>query len=129
MPAPAPEPEPAPEPADIAIIGVGTILPGACDARSYWDNIVNGVDAITEIPPERWDHRLHFDAERSTRDHVYSRWGGFVDDVEFDPLRFGMPPNTLRSIEPFQLLGLSPHAPRSTTPATPSGRSPANARR
>ncbi len=103
---PEPEPEPAPEPADIAIIGVGAILPGAADARTFWENIVGGVDAVTEVPATRWDWRRYFDAERAAPDRVYSRWGGFIDDVEFDPLRFGMPPSTLRSIEPFQLLGL-----------------------
>ncbi len=106
LPTPDLQPEPAPEPAEIAIIGVGSILPGASDARTFWENVVGGVDAVTEIPDTRWDWRRYFDAERSAPDRVYSRWGGFVDDVEFDPLRFGMPPNTLASIEPFQLLGL-----------------------
>ncbi len=98
--------EPAPPPADIAIIGVGTILPGAPDAATFWSNILEKVDAVGEIPPERWDWRAYFDDDRATPDRIYSRWGGFVDDVEFDPMAFGMPPNTLRSIEPFQLLGL-----------------------
>jgi len=93
-------------PADVAIIGMGTILPGAPDLETYWSNILNKVDAIAEVPPDRWDWRAYFDEDRSAPDRIYSRWGGFVGDVEFDPTAFGMPPNTLRSIEPFQLLGL-----------------------
>ncbi|MGH9222675.1 MAG: beta-ketoacyl synthase N-terminal-like domain-containing protein, partial [Acidimicrobiales bacterium] len=93
-------------PADIAIVGLGAILPGASDVRSFWANIVGKVDAVTEIPATRWDWRAYYDPDPSARDKVYSRWGGFVDAVPFEPMAFGMPPSTLRSIEPFQLLGL-----------------------
>jgi acyl transferase domain-containing protein/NAD(P)H-dependent flavin oxidoreductase YrpB (nitropropane dioxygenase family)/NAD(P)-dependent dehydrogenase (short-subunit alcohol dehydrogenase family) len=103
---PAAAREPAPAPADVAIVGIGSIVPGATELRSFWSNIVNGVDAITEVPASRWDWRRYFDADRATPDRVYSRWGGFVGDVPFDPIAFGMPPKSLRSIEPFQLLGL-----------------------
>ena len=76
--------------------GLGCILPGAADLAAFWANILDKVDAITEIPAERWDWREYYDPDRAARDKVYSRWGGFVDDVPFDPLAFGMPPNSLR---------------------------------
>lgn len=98
--------EPALPPADIAIIGMACILPEAPDLRAFWWNILNKVDAVREVPATRWDWRHYYDADRAARDKVYSRWGGFIGDVPFDPLAFGMPPNSLRSIEPFQLLGL-----------------------
>ena len=103
---PEPADEPALPPADVAIVGIGCILPGAGDLRSFWSNILNKVDSVTEIPASRWDWREYFDPDRNARDKVYSRWGGFIDPVLFDPVAFGMPPNSLRSIEPFQLLGL-----------------------
>jgi acyl transferase domain-containing protein/NAD(P)H-dependent flavin oxidoreductase YrpB (nitropropane dioxygenase family) len=93
-------------PADVAIVGIGCILPGAADIPTFWANIVDKVDAVTEVPPSRWDWHRYFDPDRAAADKVYSRWGGFIDDVPFDPVAFGMPPNSLRSIEPFQLLGL-----------------------
>lgn len=96
----------APAPADVAIIGVGALLPKATDARTYWENILNKVNAITEVPPDRWDWRRYYDEDKSARDRVYSRWGGFLDDIPFDPLSYGMPPTSLRSIEPLQLLTL-----------------------
>jgi hypothetical protein len=37
---------------------------------------------------------------------VYARWGGFLDPIAFDPARYGMPPSSLASIEPIQLLAL-----------------------
>jgi acyl transferase domain-containing protein/NAD(P)H-dependent flavin oxidoreductase YrpB (nitropropane dioxygenase family)/NAD(P)-dependent dehydrogenase (short-subunit alcohol dehydrogenase family)/acyl carrier protein len=98
--------EPTPAPADIAVIGMGCILPGAPDLESFWTNILGKVDAVSEVPADRWDWRRYFDPERSAKDKVYSRWGGFVDDVLLEPIPLGMPPNTLNSIEPFQLLGL-----------------------
>ncbi|MFO0891867.1 MAG: beta-ketoacyl synthase N-terminal-like domain-containing protein [Isosphaeraceae bacterium] len=91
----------------VAIVGMACILPGAPDLRTFWSNIVNKVDSITEVPAERWDWRLYFDRDPSAKDKIYSRWGGFIDEVPFDPIAFGMPPSTLKSIEPFQLLALA----------------------
>ena len=48
----------------------------------------------------------YFDPDPTARDKVYSRWGGFLDDVPFDPVRYGIPPSSLPSIEPLQLLTL-----------------------
>ena len=93
-------------PTDIAVIGIGTLLPKAYHPEQFWSNIVAKLDAITEIPLQRWDWRLYFDEDRRARDKVYSKWGGFLDELEFDPVRFGIPPNSVRSIDPIQLLGL-----------------------
>ena len=38
----------------------------------------------------------YFDADRQARDKIYSRWGGFLDDVPFDPLKYGIPPSACR---------------------------------
>jgi acyl transferase domain-containing protein/NAD(P)H-dependent flavin oxidoreductase YrpB (nitropropane dioxygenase family) len=91
---------------DVAIVGMGCLLPKAPDLQSYWENILGKVDAITEVPVTRWDWRPYFDADQKVADKVMSRWGGFIDDVVFDPIRYGMPPSSLRSIEPLQLLAL-----------------------
>jgi acyl transferase domain-containing protein/NAD(P)H-dependent flavin oxidoreductase YrpB (nitropropane dioxygenase family)/NAD(P)-dependent dehydrogenase (short-subunit alcohol dehydrogenase family) len=93
-------------PCDIAIIGMGCILPKAPNLHTYWRNILDKVDAITEIPPERWDVLTHYDADPRMPDKTYSKWGGFLDDVFFDPMRYGIPPNSLSSIDPIQLLTL-----------------------
>ena len=93
-------------PADIAIIGMGSILPKAERTRDYWENILAKVNAIGEIPPDRWDWRLYYDEDRDARDKIYSKWGGFIDAVPFDPPRYGLPPNALRAIDPMQLLAL-----------------------
>ncbi|MCF6153686.1 MAG: SDR family NAD(P)-dependent oxidoreductase [Candidatus Brocadia sp.] len=94
------------KPSDVAIIGMACILPKAGSLTTYWENILNKVDAITEVPKDRWDWQLYFDPDRNVRDKVYSKWGGFIDPVPFNPTKYGMPPNTLSSIEPLQLLTL-----------------------
>jgi len=91
---------------DIAIVGMACILPKAGDLQTYWENILAKVDAITEVPKERWDWKKYYDPDPSAPDKSYSKWGGFLDDVPFDPLNYGIPPNALSSIEPLQLLTL-----------------------
>ena len=94
------------QPSQIAIVGIETLLPKAENKQQYWENIIQAVFALTEIPRYRWDYHLFFDPDPSAKDKIYSKWGGFLDDVPFDPLEFGMPPNSLKSIDPMQLLAL-----------------------
>ncbi len=94
------------KPGDVAIIGMACVFPKAGDLRTYWENILNSVNAITEVPSNRWDWRLYFDEDKRARDKIYSRWGGFLDDISFDPVKYGIPPNSLHSIEPLHLMTL-----------------------
>jgi acyl transferase domain-containing protein/phosphopantetheinyl transferase len=90
----------------IAIIGMACIYPGAPNLRCYWDNIVNGVDAISEVPEQRWAASF-YDPDSSEIDRFYCRRGGFVDDyVDFDPLKYGVMPKAAASADPDQLLSL-----------------------
>lgn len=93
-------------PSDIAIIGMSCLLPKAADKGAFWENILNGVRATGEVPADRWDSELYFTTDRRARDNCYSKWGGFLDPVAFDPTRYGMPPNSIPSVEPLQLLVL-----------------------
>jgi len=99
-------PSPHQRPSDVAIIGMACFLPGANDVRTYWENVLNRVNAITEVPLDHWDWRLYYDPDPKARDKICSKWGGFLADIPFDPLLFGMPPNSLSSIEPVQLYAL-----------------------
>jgi acyl transferase domain-containing protein/NAD(P)H-dependent flavin oxidoreductase YrpB (nitropropane dioxygenase family)/NAD(P)-dependent dehydrogenase (short-subunit alcohol dehydrogenase family)/acyl carrier protein len=103
---PAPSPVRAESASNVAIVGMACLLPKAPDLQTYWENILNRVDAVTDVPPERWDPKLYFDSDPKAKDKIYSRWGGFLEDVPFDPVQYGMPPASLRSIEPAQLLTL-----------------------
>ena len=100
------ETAPPPKPFDVAIVGMGCLLPQAPNVDAFWSNILNKVDAITEVPKERFDVELYYDPDRKAKDKIYSRWGGFLEAVPFDPMRYGIPPNALPSIDPLQLLAL-----------------------
>lgn len=90
----------------IAIIGLACLFPGAPDLKGFWHNIINGIDAITEVPAGRWDAGF-YDPGSTAIDRFYCRRGGFVDDYAcFDPLPFGIMPKTTEAIEPDQLLTL-----------------------
>ena len=92
---------------DVAIVGIGAVFPGAGDAPAFWRNITAGVDAITEVPPDRWDPGVYYRPGETGDDRFYCRRGGFVDDLaEFDPAQFGIMPNAVHGIEPDQLLVL-----------------------
>ena len=95
--------EPHPEPCDVAIIGMACYYPGANGLAEYWQNILDRVQAVTEIPETHWDWRLYYDANPRARDKIISKWGGFLQDIPFDPVTFGITPNSLLSIEPLQL--------------------------
>ena len=86
--------------ADVAIVGMSTLLPRANRLAEFWENVLGKVDAITEIPAHRWDWRLYFDPDRRAPDKIYSKWGGFLDELCFDPTRYGMPPKSVTACEP-----------------------------
>ncbi|HEY1191702.1 MAG TPA: beta-ketoacyl synthase N-terminal-like domain-containing protein, partial [Gemmata sp.] len=97
------EPE-APPPCDVAIIGLSCFYPGAGSLWQYWTNVLAKANAVIEIPASHWDWRLYYDPDPRARDKMVSKWGGFMSDVYFDPLKYGITPKSLPNIEPLQLL-------------------------
>ncbi|MFD3807034.1 SDR family NAD(P)-dependent oxidoreductase [Streptomyces sp. NPDC058619] len=96
-----------PDPLDIAIVGMACAYPGAPDLAAYWARILEGADAVTEVPAERWDPALYYDPDPARAgERTPSRWGGFLGPVPFDALAHGIPPASLAGIEPVQLLAL-----------------------
>ncbi|MCM9083247.1 SDR family NAD(P)-dependent oxidoreductase [Streptomyces spororaveus] len=97
----------AADPLDIAIVGMACAYPGAPDLAAYWAMVLAGTDAVTEVPAERWDPALYYDADPTRAgERSPSRWGGFLGPVPFDALAHGIPPASLAGIEPVQLLAL-----------------------
>ncbi|WP_405888787.1 polyketide synthase dehydratase domain-containing protein [Streptomyces sp. NBC_01136] len=92
----------------IAIVGMSVLFPGAPDLATYWHNLVSGVDAITDVPPGRWDADEYYAPGAKPRaDRVYCRRGGFVDELaEVDVTEFGIMPAAVPATEPDQLIAL-----------------------
>jgi polyketide synthase PksN len=92
---------------DIAIIGMAGRYPGARNIEEFWENLKNGKDCITEIPPDRWDQSFYFDADKDKPGKIYSKWGGFLDGVDqFDPLFFNISPHEAELMDPQERLFL-----------------------
>ena len=82
------------------------MFPKARDLEGYWANILNRVDAITDVPPTHWRPEDYFDKDPKSPDRTYAIRGGFLSPVDFPPLDFGITPNSLEAIDTTQLLGL-----------------------
>jgi acyl transferase domain-containing protein len=97
---------------DIAIIGMSCIYPGAPDLKSFWQNIISKVDAVSDAP-ESWRADLFFDPNSEANDRIYCKKGGFIDEfVEFNPLEFNIMPGAVEGAdpEPFMALRLAQEA-------------------
>ena len=90
----------------IAIVGMSALFPDAPNLHQYWDNIVNKIDSIVDVPESRWNIEDYYDLDAETADKTYCKRGGFIPDIDFNPLEFGIPPNILEVTDVTQLLGL-----------------------
>jgi acyl transferase domain-containing protein len=90
----------------VAIIGISSIFPQAEDLTRYWDNILGEINCITDVPASRWDVKDYYDPNPDAPDKSYSKSGGFIPDIDFDPAEFGLPPNLLEATDVSQLLAL-----------------------
>ncbi|GEN66327.1 type I polyketide synthase [Chryseobacterium rhizosphaerae] len=90
---------------DVAVIGLSCVFPGAQDANTFWQNIVNKVDSTQLAPADRIDP-VHFSDATSPVDRFYCQRGGFIPDYEFDPTAFGILPLAVEGTEPDHLLTL-----------------------
>lgn len=90
----------------IAIVGIGCRFPGGADGPDkYWRLMHDGVDAIGEVPPDRFSIASFYDPEPGKPGKTYSKWGGFISHVDrFDPAPFGMTPREAQSVDPQQRL-------------------------
>ncbi|MCG9730427.1 eicosapentaenoate synthase subunit PfaA [Shewanella sp. Isolate13] len=90
----------------IAIVGMASIFANSRYLNKFWDLISEKIDAITELPSTHWQPEEYYDADKSTPDKSYCKRGGFLPDVDFNPMEFGLPPNILELTDSSQLLSL-----------------------
>src|SRR5918999_6575235 len=92
---------------DVAIIGMACIFPAAPDLDTFWHNIVNKVDAITDVPAARWDPEVFFDPILYANDRVYAKRGGYLRyPIRFNSSAYGVIPIAVIHGEPEQFLAL-----------------------
>lgn len=91
----------------IAIIGIGCRFPGgASNPKKFWEILCNGIDAITDVPPDRWDMRRFYDPDSDKPGKMYVKQAGFLKEKIdwFDPLFFGISPREASYVDPQQRL-------------------------
>ncbi|GGI73938.1 type I polyketide synthase [Shewanella gelidii] len=90
----------------VAIVGMASIFANSRYLNKFWDLISEKIDAITEVPETHWQPEDYYDADKSSPDKSYCKRGGFMPEVDFNPMEFGLPPNILELTDTSQLLSL-----------------------
>jgi len=90
----------------IAVVGMASIFADAKNLEDYWDNIFESVDAIKDVPSDRWAVDDYYNSDPRAADKTYCKRGGFLPEIDFDPMEFGLPPNILELTDIAQLLSL-----------------------
>ncbi len=88
----------------VAVVGVGCRFPGAVTGpESFWRLLLDGEDAVGEVPADRWDADAFYDPDPAAPGRMTTKWGGFVSDVAgFDADFFGITPREAEAMDPQQ---------------------------
>ena len=97
---------PAAHDVSIAIVGAGCRYPGGVTSLDSFDRLLrDGVDAIQEIPPDRWSIPAFASHTAGVPGKTYSRWGGFLPRIsDFEPEAFGISAREAPFMDPQQRL-------------------------
>ncbi|MDR2122917.1 MAG: 4'-phosphopantetheinyl transferase superfamily protein [Flavobacteriaceae bacterium] len=90
---------------DIAIVGMSCFLPGADNIGDFWDNLVKGIDSITDVPKNRIDS-LYFRDEIKKIDRFCCHKGGFTSTITVNPELLEISPQEAKELDPVHLLAL-----------------------
>ncbi|BDS11135.1 type I polyketide synthase [Aureispira anguillae] len=90
----------------VAVIGMSSLFADAKNIEEFWNNIVQARDSITDVPENRWRIEDYYDPDPTVPDKTYCKRGGFLPNIDFNPMEFGLPPNILEVTDASQLLAL-----------------------
>jgi len=86
------------EPSAIAVIGMSGQFPGARDVNTFWQNLIEGLDGVSELPAS-------YLSSTDQSEKINYKWGGILEERDcFDPLFFNISPREAESMNPHQRL-------------------------
>lgn len=89
----------------VVVVGMACRFPGADNIDEFWDLLANGVDAISEVPDDRWNNDDFYDSRPAVPGKVNTRWAGFLEEIDqFDPALFGVSTYEAPELDPQQRL-------------------------
>ncbi len=91
---------------DIAVIGMGCVLPNANNVEQYWKNILSGDSYFKEMPERLWHLKNFYSPDRNVAEKAYTVMGAFIEDFEFPFRDYKLPPKTMQGVDPAQLVTL-----------------------
>jgi acyl transferase domain-containing protein/acyl carrier protein len=86
----------------IALIGIGCRFPGnAQTPQAFWRLLLDGVDAVGDIPAGRWDVQRYYHPDPAQPGKMYTQQGAFLQRCDlFDATFFGISPLEVRQMDP-----------------------------
>jgi acyl transferase domain-containing protein len=90
----------------VAVVGVAALFPGSTEPDGFWRTIMRGEHPVREVPRSHWLIEDYYDPDPAAPGKTYSKYGMFLDDIDFDPLEHGITPVNVASTDTAQLLGL-----------------------
>ncbi len=91
----------------IAIVGMGCRFPGAENPDAFWRLLRDGVDAVSEVPADRWNAEAFYDPDPAAPGKSLTKSGGFLSAIDgFDADFFGILRREAERMDPQQRLFL-----------------------
>src|SRR5688572_18368377 len=67
----------------VAVVGTACRFPGGADTpEKFWTLLRDGVDAVTEVTPDRWNVREYLDPDPDAPGKIYTAKAGLVSDLD-----------------------------------------------
>ncbi|HZD95284.1 MAG TPA: polyketide synthase, partial [Candidatus Sulfotelmatobacter sp.] len=82
-------------------------FPQARNLDEFWQNIAQGRNCVTQVPPERWNVNTYYSPDKIMAGKTNCKWAGCIEGYDrFDPLFFNISPTEAEYMDPQQRLFL-----------------------
>lgn len=86
----------------VAVVGMGCRFPSdSADPQSFWRLLMEGRDAVCDVPDGRWDTEGYYDPVPGRRSKMYAKAGGFLSAIDnFDAHFFDIVGHEAQAMDP-----------------------------